>query len=133
LENNENLKKKNSKIKENYKTLEEKSKIQENQISKLKIIQKENKYNYEQSNNENFQKLKVEMDNLNTNLKTENDKLLADNNGIIVEEYTKLKIENKRLKNKYKLIDKKTEHDEILEYNKTLNVDLEKERNKNFY
>jgi len=82
LENNENLKKKNSKIKENYKTLEEKSKIQENQISKLKIIQKENKYNYEQSNNENFQKLKVEMDNLNTNLKTENDKLLADNKNI---------------------------------------------------
>lgn len=76
MENNENLKKKNSKIKENYKTLEEKSKIQENQISKLKIIQKENKYNYEQSNNENFQKLKVEMDNLNTNLKTENDKLI---------------------------------------------------------
>jgi len=82
LENNENLKKKNSKIKENYKTLEEKSKIQENQISKLKIIQKENKYNYEQSNNENFQKLKVEMDNLNTNLKTENDKLLAGNKNI---------------------------------------------------
>lgn len=82
MENNENLKKKNSKIKENYKTLEEKSKIQENQISKLKIIQKENKYNYEQSNNENFQKLKVEMDNLNTNLKTENDKLLADNKNI---------------------------------------------------
>lgn len=76
------MKKKNSKIKENYKTLEEKSKIQENQISKLKIIQKENKYNYEQSNNENFQKLKVEMDNLNTNLKTENDKLLADNKNI---------------------------------------------------
>ncbi len=82
MENNENLKKKNSKIKENYKTLEEKSKIQENQISKLKIIQKENKYNYEQSNNENFQKLKVEMDNLNTNLKTENDKLLAGNKNI---------------------------------------------------
>ena len=57
------MNKKNSQINENFKALE-------------------NKYNYEQSNNENFQKLKVEMDNLNTNLKTENDKLLADNKNI---------------------------------------------------
>ena len=184
MENNENLNNKNSQIKDNFKILEEKSKEQETQIkelsSKLKIIQKENdnlikmnsktneniielekKFYYEQSKNENLQKSKDEMNNLNTNLKTENDQLLVDNeniknklketednynklnesyndlkkkfeNGNIVEEYTKIKNENERLKNENKLIDKKTEHDEILELNKTLNIELEKEKNKKY-
>ena len=140
--NIEKIKNKNLKINEDYKILE-------------------NKFKYEESNKEKLQKEKFEINNLYNNLKDEHNNLLNNNkniqkkliekeennkqlndllndlkknieNGEIVEKYIKLKNQNEKLINDNKLMDKKTKDTDIIELNKQLNVDLEKERNRCF-